>query len=254
MRIVLTIGGSDPTGGAGIQMDLKVFQVLGVYGISIITAVTAQNTKGVRKIFSLSEDLIDVQFNTLLKDMKPFGLKTGMIYTKKAIETIVRNIKKHRIENIVVDPVIKSSTGKILMKKEALISLKEYLIPLSKAITANILEAEVLSGIKIESIDNILEAAKIIHKMGAEFVIIKGGHLTDRATDYLYDGKDLYFEDGEKFKGQYHGTGCAFSSAFLSFLCLGYEPREALRASKNFVKNAIRNAQKFGYGMYLLKI
>jgi hydroxymethylpyrimidine/phosphomethylpyrimidine kinase len=254
LKVALTIGGSDPTGGAGIQMDLKVFQALGVYGICVITALTAQNSSSFEKIYSLSSEMIDKQFKTLLRDIKPYGAKTGMIYSEEAVECIIRNIKKYKIKNLVIDPVIISSTGKRLIRKNALIKIKEELIPLSKAISANIPEAEVLSGIKISSQENILEAAKIIKKIGTEFVIIKGGHLEHKASDFLYDGKNLYVAEGEKFSGDYHGTGCAFSSAFLAFLCLGYEPNEALYVSKNFVKNAIRNSLKLGKGMYLLKI
>ncbi len=254
MKVALTIGGSDPTSGAGIQMDLKVFQALGVYGISVITALTAQNTNIVKKIYPLHPELINIQFNTLLKDINPYGAKTGMIYSKEAVECIVKNLKKYKVKNLVIDPVINSSTGTKLIKKDALVKLKEELIPMSKAVTPNILEAEILSGITIDSEDSLIEAAKIIHQMGTEAVIIKGGHLKQNSSDFLYDGKNIYIAEGTRFSGNYHGTGCAFSSAFVAFLCLGYESKEALNASKNFVKNAIRNALKLGKGMYLLKI
>lgn len=254
MKVALTIGGSDPTGGAGIQMDTKVFQALGVYGVSIITSITAQNTTEVKKIYPLSAEQIDAQFKTLLKDIKPYGAKTGMIYNKEAMECIIKNVKKYKISNLVIDPVIKSSTGTMLIKKDALKMLKEELIPLSKVVTANIPEAEILSSVKIESEDSILEAAKMIKQMGVKTVVIKGGHLTKNSPDFLYDGKELYVAAGERFEGTYHGTGCAFSSAFVSFLCIGYETKEALYAAKNFVKNAIRNALHLGQGMYLLKI
>lgn len=254
MKVALTIGGSDPTSGAGIQMDLKVFQSLGVYGISVITALTAQNTNIVKKILPLSEELIDIQFSILLRDINPYGAKTGMIYSKEAVECIVRNVKKYKIKNLVVDPVIKSSTGRKLIQKDALLKLKEELIPLSKVVTANIPEAEILADSKITSKESMAESAKIIYKMGTEIVIIKGGHSEEKATDFLFDGKNIYFVEGEKYPGNYHGTGCAFSSAFVAFLCLGYEPKDALKASKNFVKNSIRNALKLGKGMHLLKI
>ncbi len=254
MKVALTIGGSDPTAGAGIQMDTKVFQALGVYGVSIITAITAQNTTEVKRIYPLSAEQIDIQFKTLLKDIKPYGAKTGIIYNKDAMECIIKNIKKYKISNLIIDPVIKSSTATMLIKKDAIKILIQDLIPLSKVVTANIPEAEILTGVKIESKDSIIEAARIIKDMGAEAVVIKGGHLSENSPDFLYDGKSLYVAEGKKFEGTYHGTGCAFSSAFLSFLCLGYEPKEALFAAKNFVKNAIRNALHLGKGMYLLKI
>lgn len=254
MKVALTIGGSDPTGGAGIQMDLKVFQALGVYGISVTTALTAQNTTVVKKIYPLHPQLIDIQFNTLLRDISPYGVKTGMIYSQEAVECIIKNLKKYKVKNLIIDPVIKSSTGTSLIRKAALVKLKEELIPMSKAVIPNIPEAEILSGITIDSEDSLIEAAKIIHQMGTEAVIIKGGHLKQNASDFLYDGKSIYITEGMRFSGNYHGTGCAFSSAFVAFLCLGYESKEALNASKNFVKNAIRNALKLGKGMYLLKI
>lgn len=254
MKVALTIGGSDPTSGAGIQMDLKVFQALGVYGVSIITSLTAQNTNLVKKIYPLSAEQIEIQFKTLLSDITPYGAKSGMIYTEEAVECIRRNIEKFKIKNFVIDPVIKSSTGTILLKKKALKKLKEELIPLSLAITANIPEAEIISGVKITSIDGMIESAKLIHKMGTRVVIIKGGHLDNKATDLMYDGNEVHIAEGEKLPGQFHGTGCAFSSAFVAFICLGYVPKEAMNAAKNFVKNAIRNALKLGKGMLLLKI
>ncbi|WP_297213579.1 MULTISPECIES: bifunctional hydroxymethylpyrimidine kinase/phosphomethylpyrimidine kinase [Thermodesulfovibrio] len=254
MKVALTIGGSDPTGGAGVQMDIKVFQALGVYGVSVVTAITAQNTTAVENIHPLSPQLIDSQFKALLNDINPYGAKIGMIYTSEALDCIIENCKKYGIKRLIIDPIIKSSTGTELIRKDTLKKLKEEAIPMAEVITANIPEAEILSGIQINSKESIIEAAKTIHKMGVQTVIIKGGHLEDKASDFLYDGKEIHIEEDEKFSGIYHGTGCAFSSAFLSFLCLGYSSKDALKASKNFVKNAIRNAMKLGKGMYLLKI
>lgn len=254
MKVALTIGSSDPTSGAGIQMDLKVFHSLEIYGLSIITAVTAQSTKQFLSVFPLPEEIIISQFETLLRDIKPDGAKTGMLYSKEAVKCVVENIKKFNIKNLVVDPVITSTLGAELIKPDALEILKKELIPLSIAVTANIPEAEKLTEVKIETIEDVHEALKKLYQMGTNIAIIKGGHFKEKAVDILYDGKDFYKIEDEKIPGEFHGTGCAFSSAFLSFLFLGYEPKEALIASKNFVKNAIRNALKLGHGMGLLKI
>lgn len=254
MKVALTIGGSDPTSGAGVQMDLKVFHSLGLYGVSVITAITAQNTKKVQAIYPLSGEQIDIQFRTLLSDIKPFGAKTGMVYSSEAIDLIVKNIKKFKIKNLVVDPVLSSTTGSKLIMRDSIKKLKEELIPLSKAVTANVPEAEKLTGVRISSTEEAYEASKKLLNMGTKIAIIKGGHFNQKVPDFIYDGKNFFQIEGERFEGEFHGTGCAFSSAFLSFLCLGYEPKEALAAAKAFVKNAIRNSMKLGKGMSLLKI
>ncbi|GAB5046430.1 bifunctional hydroxymethylpyrimidine kinase/phosphomethylpyrimidine kinase [Thermodesulfovibrio sp. TK110] len=267
MKTVLTIGATDPTSGAGIQMDLKVFHSLDIYGLSIITAVTAQSTSEFVLTYPLPVEIIEAQFETLLKDIKPYGAKTGMLYSRETIQCIVEKIKKFNIKNLVVDPIITSTLGAKLIEPEALEILKEELIPLSMAVTANIPEAEALTELKIEKIDDAFEALQKLHKMGTSIAIIKGGHwgtpksrrlfgdpLKEKAVDMLYDGKNFHKIEDEKYPGEFHGTGCAFSSAFISFLCLGYEPKEAFNATKKFIKNSILNALKLGRGMNLLKI
>lgn len=252
MKVALSIGGSDPTSGAGVQMDLRVFQSLGVYGLTIITAVTAQSTKEFSSVFALPEEIISRQFETLLKDIKPHAAKTGMLYSKEATECVIRYIKKFSLKNIVVDPVITATLGTKLIKDSALKILKEELIPLSFAVTANIPEAEALTQVKIKNTDDIYEAAEKIHQMGTEIAIVKGGHLKEKAVDLFYDGKTFYKIQTDKIPGQFHGTGCAFSSAFVSFLCHGYKPKEAFKASKNFIEKAIKNSVKLGNGINLL--
>jgi hydroxymethylpyrimidine/phosphomethylpyrimidine kinase len=254
MKIALTIGASDPTSGAGIQMDLKVFHSLKIYGISIITAVTAQSTSEFFLTYPMPVEVIEAQFETLLRDMKPDGAKTGMFYSKEALLCVIEKIKKFNIKNFVVDPVIISTLGAKLIEDEALKILKEQLIPLSMAVTANIPEAETITGVKIEKVDDVYQALKKLYEMGTSLAIVKGGHFKEKTVDILYDGENFYKAEDEKYCGEFHGTGCAFSSAFLSFLCLGYEPDEALMNTKNFVKNAIKNALKLGHGMRLLKI
>ncbi|WP_059176342.1 bifunctional hydroxymethylpyrimidine kinase/phosphomethylpyrimidine kinase [Thermodesulfovibrio aggregans] len=254
MKTALTIGASDPTSGAGIQLDLKVFYSLDIYGLSILTAVTAQSTSEFVLTHPVPPEVIEAQFEVLLKDIKPFGAKTGMLYSKEALQCIVEKIKKFNIKNLVIDPVITSTLGAKLIENNALKILKEELIPLSIAVTANIPEAETLTEVKIEKIEDVYRASEKLYQLGSNFAIIKGGHLEEKAIDILYDGKNFYKIESEKYPGEFHGTGCAFSSAFLSFLCLNYEPKEAFKAAKNFVKNAIINSLKLGKGMRLLKI
>lgn len=254
MKVILTIGGSDPTSGAGVQMDLKVFHSLGIYGLSIITAITAQSTKEFSSVFPLPKEIISMQLETLLKDIKPHAAKTGMLYSKEAVQCVVEYIKKFNLKNIVVDPVITATLGAKLIKDDALKILKEELIPLSLAVTANIPEAETLTEVKIKKIDDVYEALKKLYQMGTKFTIIKGGHFKEKAIDIFYNGKNFSKVEEEKIPGEFHGTGCAFSSAFVSFLCNGYAPLEALKASKDFVEKAIKNSLKLEKGINLLII
>ena len=252
MKVALTIGGSDPTSGAGIQMDLKVFHALGVYGTSIITSVTSQSTFEFTSVYPLPEKIIVSQFETLLKDIKPHGAKTGMLYSKYAVECVAEYIKKYKIKNFVIDPVITSTIGKKLLLDEAQQILKTELIPLSRAVTANIPEAEILTEVRIKNIDDMYEATEKLYRMGTKLAIVKGGHFNEKVPDLLFDGKEFFVVEGEKYSGEFHGTGCAFSSAFLSFLCKEYKPYEALKASKNFVSELLRKALKLGKGMKIL--
>ncbi|MEN2994094.1 MAG: bifunctional hydroxymethylpyrimidine kinase/phosphomethylpyrimidine kinase [Thermodesulfovibrio sp.] len=254
MKLALTIGASDPTAGAGIQMDLKVFHALEVYGLTIITAVTCQSTTEFSSVFPLTEQAINNQFETLLKDLKPYAAKTGMIYSKEALQCIIENIKKFSIKNLVIDPVVTSTLGAKLIEDDAFEVLKEELIPLSIAVTANIPEAELLTGLKIRDLEQMYEASKRVYQMGTRVAIIKGGHFDKKAVDVFYDGKVFHKLEGEKIPGEFHGTGCAFSSAFVSFLCKNYNLFEAFKASKDFVKKAIENSLKLGHGMNLLII
>lgn len=249
---LLTIGGSDPVAGAGVQMDLKVFSSLGAYGLSVVTAVTAQNTQRYLTTYSLPYEIIEAQFEAVLSDIKPQGAKTGMLYSKDAVECVIKNIKKFNIQNLVIDPVILSSTGAKLIDEKAFEILKNELIPLSKAVTANILEAEALTGVKISSIEDLFESARKLYFLGTKLAVVKGGHFNENVPDVLYDGDNFYKFESEKIRGEFHGTGCAFSSAFLFFLCNGFSPENALKASKEFVKRAIINSLKLGKGLSLL--
>lgn len=254
MKKILTIGGSDPTAGAGVQMDLKVFEALGVYGLCVITAVTVQNTKEFVSVNPLPKEIISEQFEIILNDIKVDGVKTGLLFSKDTIQCVIEYIKKYEIKTLVVDPIVKSSTGALLIEKDGLEVLKNELIPVSSAVTANVPEAEILTKVNIKKISDMYKAAEILYRMGTSIAVIKGGHLQEKALDVIFDGKNFHLYESERLLGEFHGTGCAFSSAFISFLSLGYEPKEALKYSKNLVKKAIENSMKLGHGMKILII
>ena len=254
MKIALTIGGSDPTGGAGIQADLKTFNSFGVYGLSIPTALTAQNTNGVAGIYDLPPGFFSNQLNTLLKDIKPDALKTGMLSSSEIIKIIAEKIKQYSLKNLVIDPVTVSSTGVPLVNDRALEFMKDYLFPLAKVITPNIYEASLFTGINIQDEDDMKKAAIKLKGFGSETVIITGGHLERQTIDVLlYEGEFLSLQR-EKIEGEYHGTGCVFSSAITACLALGYDVRETSVKANEFVWNAIKSAFSIGKGMKILNI
>lgn len=252
MHNALTIAGSDPSGGAGIQADLKVFSAFGVYGMAVITALTAQNTKGVYGIIEIPSEFIEKQLTSLVTDIKVDAIKTGMLYDPETIERICDVFNDYKVKNIVVDPVIKSSTGTPLIKEGAIESIKTKLFPLASIVTPNIDEASALSGISITDISEMKEAAKILKDLGAETVIITGGHLEKEAVDLFYDGKEFIEMKGEKIEGNYHGTGCVYSAAITASLALGYSIRESALRAKEFVTKAIKKSSSYGKGLRML--
>ncbi len=253
MRTALTIAGSDPTGGAGLQADLKVFRAFDVHGLAVVSAITAQNTVGVESVLPVEKDFLKIQLHTLLSDIRPHAVKLGMLYSTWAIELIAGAIKEYSLSNLVIDPVTVSSSGKTLVADGTLDSIREKLFPLAKVITPNIYEASVLTGLRIEERKDMEEAAKILKDMGTEVVVITGGHLETIALDLYYDG-EFHDVESEKIKGEYHGTGCAFSAAITASLALGHVPLESVRRAKEFINNAIRKAYYPGKGMGLLYI
>ena len=253
MKTALTIAGSDPTGGAGLQADLKVFNAFNVHGLCVVSAITAQNTEGVDSIFPVDKDFLEKQLRILLSDIKPYALKVGMLYSKWAVEIVAKVFKEYSLGNLVIDPVTVSSSGMSLVEDGTLDSLRDELFPVSKVITPNIYEASVLTGIMINDKNDMENAAKVLKDMGPDVVVITGGHLEEIALDLYYDGGFQSIE-GEKIKGEYHGTGCAFSAAVTALLALGHNPFESVRRAKEFVTNAIKKAYHPGRGMGLLYI
>ena len=233
MKKLLTIAGSDSSGGAGIQADLKTFAALGTYGMSVIVALTAQNTQGVSMVANTSSEMVEAQLKAVYDDIPPDGVKTGMLSTPGIVHTVAEFLKKHGNSPLVVDPVMVATTGAVLLEKEAIESYKKELFPLATVITPNIPEAEVLSGIEIKTVEDMEEAASRLMKYGMKSVVVKGGHRVNDALDVLYDGKEFYRFQGKRIETKNtHGTGCTLSSALAVMLSKGMKTSDAVVAAK----------------------
>jgi hydroxymethylpyrimidine/phosphomethylpyrimidine kinase len=254
MKTALTIAGSDPTGGAGLQADLRVFSHFGVYGLSAVSALTAQNTYEVNAIQKVDGRFIEEQLNSLISDIRPDAIKTGMLFSKDAVKAAAKIIKGYDLENLVIDPVAVSSTGASLMENGALDALKKELFPVARVITPNIYEATAISGVNIMNEKDMEKAAVELKKLGTETVIITGGHLEKETLDLIYDGEKFHKIKGKKIKGEYHGTGCAFSAAITACLAKGMSVLTAVKKAKGFIDTAIKNSRDIGKGMRLLDV
>lgn len=248
--VVLTIAGSDSGGGAGVQADLKTFTTLGVFGASVITAVTAQNTQGIKGINYLPAEFVKLQLETVLEDIKIEVIKTGMLPTIGIIKTVAEILKKHEIKKIVVDPVIKAEDGTPLLDYLAIETFINHIVPLAFVITPNIKEAEILSGVEIKEEKQAKKAAEIIYKLGAKNVVLKGGHLKGNfSNDLLFDGKKFLKFEAKRIKNKnVHGTGCTFASAIAVKLAKGKTIPEAVKAAKNFTTQALCYSLSIGKG------
>ncbi len=249
LKRILTIAGSDSGGGAGIQADLKTITVLGGFGMSVITALTAQNTLGVQGIYGVPEHFVEKQFDSVATDIGIDAAKTGMLANSRIIKAIAEKIREYKIDMLVVDPVMVAKGGAPLIENEAKQSLVEELLPLAFVITPNIPEAEVLSKIKISSVDDMKKSAKIIHGLGAKNVVVKGGHLSGDAIDILYDGKKFHEFISERIDTKNtHGTGCTYSAAIATFLAKGKSVLESVRMAKEYITDALRFSLHIGSG------
>jgi hydroxymethylpyrimidine/phosphomethylpyrimidine kinase len=253
-KIALTIAGSDPTGGAGFQADLKTFKAMGVYGLSIPSALTAQNTLDVATVHELPPEFFLAQIDMLLKDIRPDALKTGMLYSPDIVRIVVDKIREYSLGNLVVDPVTVSSSGAPLAGEEALEVMKQYLFPLARIITPNINEATALSEMYVQNEKDVKEVAVKLRGYGPEAVIITGGHLPGKALDLLFDGEEFLYLENDRLEGDFHGTGCVFSSVVTSCLALGYDAKEAFVKAKEFTFNAMKSAVSVGRGMKVLNV
>jgi len=248
LPVALTIAGSDPSGGAGIQADIKTFTALGVYGQSVITSLTAQNIFEVTAIQDIPPAFVAKQIDALYNDLGFDSVKIGMLSNKKIIGIVAEKIKQYKIKNVVLDPVIVATSGALLLNKNAIGLLKSELIPRSLVITPNIHEAEVLTGKTIRETESIKQAASELRELGCPYVLIKGGHRRDtvNSNDLLYDGKSFTEFRAKRLSSiNFHGTGCTFSAAICAGLALGKDLENAVRSAKKFV--SISLARSLGY-------
>jgi hydroxymethylpyrimidine/phosphomethylpyrimidine kinase len=247
----LTIAGSDTCGGAGIQADLKAFSANGVYGMSVITAVTAQNTMGVFGIQDISPEMIESQIDIIFDDIRVDAIKIGMVSKIESIKAISKSLRKiDRLPVIVLDPVMISKSGFNLLSRDAKDTLVKELFPLATLITPNLPEAEEILGIKIETLDDMKEAALKLKELGPKAVLVKGGHLEGEATDLLFDGKDFVVFQQERINTTHtHGTGCTLSSTIAANLAKNMDIEEAVRSGKKYITCAIKHGFELGKGV-----
>ena len=246
----LTIAGSDSGGGAGIQADLKTFLALGCHGMSAITALTAQNTVAVTGIHEVPPEFVIQQIDAVATDIGVDAAKTGMLASSALVEAAAKGVESNGIERLVVDPVFVSKHRDRLLAEDAVVALKERLLPLALVVTPNLYEAEGLVGSEVTSLDEMKEAARALHAMGPRSVLVKGGHLqSERAVDVFFDGRDTLELDGPRFDtDDTHGTGCALSAAIAARLAHGDDLAAAVRAAKEFVSGAIQHSIRIGKG------
>ncbi len=246
---VLTIAGSDSGGGAGIQADLKTVTALGGFGMSVITALTAQNTLGVHGIHEVPVDFIRKQFDAVATDIGIDSAKTGMLSSSEIMTVVAEKLRQYRVKKLVVDPVMVAKGGAMLIRQDAKKTLIEKLLPLAFVITPNVPEAEELAGIKITTVEDMEKAAYIIHRMGAENVLLKGGHMAGDALDILYDGRDFHRFVSERIDTKNtHGTGCTTSAAIATGLAQGMVVYEAVKRAKEYITTAIKGSFRIGGG------
>jgi hydroxymethylpyrimidine kinase/phosphomethylpyrimidine kinase len=258
MLTVISIAGFDPSGGAGALADIKTFAALGCFGVAAITSLTFQNTVGVYGAAHQSAETLRSQIEPLVNDFKIAAVKTGMIPTRETIEVAAEMIERHALPNVVVDPVIRSTSGYDLIDEEAVKFLIERLLPIADVITPNMAEAAKLTGLEVEDLDGMKRAARRIHEMLPEqsarkdarrAVLVKGGHLENEATDLLLDGQEFHtFRAPKVATGNTHGTGCTLSSAIAALLAQGFEIPEAVARAKYYLTLALRAAPDIGHG------
>jgi len=250
MKRVLTIAGSDSGGGAGIQADLKAITVLGGYGMSVLTALTAQNTVGVQGIHEVPAPFVEKQIDSVLSDIGADAVKTGMLANAEIVEIVSKKIRSYGVKKVVVDPVMVAKAGDSLLQKDAQDALARRLIPLATVVTPNLPEASALTGFRLRSLEDMKKAALEIYRLGARNVVVKGGHLKGLAVDLLYDGKTYYEVKGPRIETKNtHGTGCAFASAIATLLARGETVPEAVRKAKTFITLAIESSLDLGKGV-----
>ncbi len=249
MKTALTIAGSDSSGGAGIQADLKTMIANGVYAMTAITALTAQNTTGVQGIFEVTPEFLEQQIDSVFTDIRPDAVKIGMVSSVGLIESIAKKLKQYEAENIVVDPVMVATSGSRLISEDAIGALKELLLPMATVLTPNIPETEVLSGMEVKTADDMIAAAKCISETYHCAVLCKGGHQLNDANDLLYRNGDYKWFNGKRIDNpNTHGTGCTLSSAIASNLAKGYDLDTAVERAKAYISGALAAMLDLGQG------
>ncbi len=251
---ILSIAGSDPSSGAGIQSDIKTFSSLGAYGLTVLTSITSQNTTKFDKAEAVSSKMVKNQIDSIFSDFKISAIKIGMVYNSSIIRVISSRLSGLNIP-IVIDPVIKSTTGGILLEKKAFADLKKFLIPLAYVITPNVFEAEKLSGILIKTKKDLNKCATSIQKMGPKNVIITGYQLQkNRIADFVLEDSKFYFISGNKLSPANHGSGCTFSASLAFSIARGKNLKDAVKFAKNYTYKSIKNAKKIGKGIPITRI
>nr|HID12706.1 bifunctional hydroxymethylpyrimidine kinase/phosphomethylpyrimidine kinase [Anaerolineae bacterium] len=249
MKRALTIAGSDSGGGAGIQADLKTFAALGVYGMSALTAITAQNTVGVQGVYELPAEFVGLQIDSVVDDIGVDAVKTGMLANAEIISVVAAKVKEHDLPNLVVDPVMVAKSGAPLLREDARDVLINLLLPLAVVVTPNLHEARVLTGLTIENVGEMKRAAAVIHALGARHVVVKGGHLPGESVDVLFNGQEFTLFRSPRIETKNtHGTGCTFASAIAAGLAKGQSVVEAVGVAKEFITMALRHSLDLGHG------
>lgn len=245
----LTIAGSDSGGGAGIQADLKTFAALGVYGMSAVTALTSQNTLGVRGVVEIDPEFVSSQVRAVVEDIGVDAVKTGMLANAAIIGQVAEDVRELALKNLIVDPVMVAKSGDALLRQDAVKSMIEELFPLALVVTPNLHEASALVGWEVKDAAGMREAARRIKEMGPRFVVVKGGHLSGNPMDLLYDGRRFREYVNERHDSPHtHGTGCTFASAIAAEIAKGRDVGEAVAAAKVYITGAIRRGLAIGKG------
>ena len=249
MKKALSIAGSDCSGGAGIQADLKTMTMNGVFAMSAVTALTAQNTTGVYGIMESTPEFLKQQIDAVFSDIRPDAVKIGMVSSEQLIEVIAERLVFYKAENIVVDPVMVSTSGSKLLKDSATTTLEEKLLPLASVVTPNIPEAEILSGMEIKDEEMMVKAAEIISERFGSAVLLKGGHSINDANDLLYDNGSVKWFYGRRINNpNTHGTGCTLSSAIAANMAKGFDMETSVKRAKNYISGALSAMLDLGKG------
>lgn len=248
MKCALSIAATDSSCGAGLGADLKVFEDIGVYGLGVATCVTAQNSRGVKKIFKVAPRIVAAQIDALSEDFQIAACKIGMVYSPQNVDQIAERINRRELPKIVLDPVLGAKDETVLLTPPALRRMKRVLLPKVALVTPNALEAEVICGIKVTDAESARDAAKAILDMGPQSVMIKGGHIQGEPVDLFYDGKQFIDYFGKRLPHNMHGTGCVYSAAIAARLALGESLPAAIIFAKEYISRAIANSVQLGKG------